>query len=147
MEQRVSAVLLPFLLVSVGCLSSHLAQNGWAVWAIPFAVLSGSAYVALCGRDLSFVGMFFASVAGSVALSAVVVWARGWEGFALYQAAAIAAGFAFYYVYDLAALLSRRRLREEWGAVVDLYRDLLNFIGYVPRVWTHWKKHRIWSIR
>jgi hypothetical protein len=49
-------------------------------------------------------------------------------------------------VYDNASLLARRRLGEELGAVVDLYRDVLNVFGWVVRVLAHWRKHRIWNI-
>ena len=55
----------------------------------------------------------------------------------------------FYMVYDLAALMSRRKTTEAWASVVDLYRDVFNFMGYFPRVLIHWNRHRIlndWSI-
>ena len=31
--------------------------------------------------------------------------------------------------------------------VTDLYRDVLNIFGYIPRVVQHWHKHRIWQLR
>ena len=49
----------------------------------------------------------------------------------------------FYLVYDLASLLSRRKSDESWASVVDLYRDVFNFLGYFPRVMIHWNRHRI----
>ncbi|HCD99673.1 MAG TPA: hypothetical protein DER07_01365, partial [Armatimonadetes bacterium] len=55
------------------------------------------------------------------------------------------AAYLFFLVYDLAAVLTRRLPKEEWGAVVDLYRDALNFLTYSVRVVRHWRKHRIWS--
>jgi hypothetical protein len=50
-----------------------------------------------------------------------------------------------YFAYDLASLMSRRRRGEEAAAVVDLYRDVFNVFGYVPRVIAHWHRHRIWQ--
>jgi hypothetical protein len=46
-------------------------------------------------------------------------------------------------VYDLAALMSRRRQHETWAAVADLFRDVLNVFGYSYRVVRHWRRHRI----
>jgi hypothetical protein len=51
-------------------------------------------------------------------------------------------GYVLFFVYDLAALLSRRRLREVPAAVADLYRDLLNFITYSVRIVLHWRRFR-----
>ena len=51
-----------------------------------------------------------------------------------------------FYVYDLASLLARRRIGEEWAAVVDLYRDVLNVFGWIVRVFAHWRKHKIWNV-
>ena len=52
-----------------------------------------------------------------------------------------------YFVYDLAALQTRRRLGQELGGVMDLYRDVLNFTTYPIRVVQHWRRHRFWSVK
>ncbi len=55
--------------------------------------------------------------------------------------------FVTYLLYDMASLLARRRVGEEFAAVVDLYRDVFNFFGYAVRMVKHWRKHRIWTNR
>ncbi|MBS1706882.1 MAG: hypothetical protein JST40_13530 [Armatimonadetes bacterium] len=102
----------------------------------------GSLYVMLCGRDLSFTGMFTMAWAASL-VSIVVLYESLHTIRTVWIAAIVATIYLFYFVYDLASLLSRRRQREEWLAVVDLYRDLLNFITYGFRVIHHWRTFKI----
>lgn len=146
-ERRLSGVLLPFLLAALGLFSRDVATLGIPVWVLGLVPLCGIVCVALSGRDLSYIGMFVWSWLGSWALFGVsTIWLGATPAqvsFALIASAA----YALFLVYDLAALLSRRRLGEEIGAVADLYRDLLNVVGYIPRVWLHWRRHRVWSVR
>ncbi|MEJ5170377.1 MAG: hypothetical protein WHU10_05265 [Fimbriimonadales bacterium] len=145
-DLRISVALAPFLWVMLGLTAGALARQGWPVWSALAGVLCSLAYTLASGRDHSFVGQYALSLAASsVALllvcrelglgAAATVWALVWN-----------AGYLFYLVYDLAAVLTRRLPKEEWGAVVDLYRDVLNFLTYSVRVVRHWRKHRIWSL-
>jgi hypothetical protein len=115
---------------------------GHPVWIVAACYLSASLYGAFCGRDFSFVGQF---VITSFATAAIVA-AAGLTGIATWPEAVIwgcvGLGYVLFYVYDLAALLSRRRLGEEPAAVADLYRDLLNFITYSVRIVLHWRRFR-----
>ena len=67
------------------------------------------------------------------------------RGAARYYGPMLNTGFIFYVVYDLSALLTRRRLGEEMGANADLFRDILNFTTYWARVRSHWRRHPIWQ--
>jgi FtsH-binding integral membrane protein len=142
LDNLLSTLLMIPTLWSLGTVLRHLHDSGHPVWIVGAAYLLASAYALFCGSDFSFVGQFMltgmASVAvvGAAVLAGAVGWAQGleWLGLALV--------FVFYYVYDLAALLSRRRLREEPAAVADLYRDLLNFLTYSVRIVLHWRRFR-----
>ncbi len=146
LEGKVSAGLLPLVLGCVPFVLNEVADAGWPVWQGLAAPLCVALYTALCGRDYSFLGNFFLSLIGSaVAIAAV--------GVSL-QLTTRQAAFAqitnlvllSYLLYDLASLLSRRRLPEKLAAVTDLYRDVLNFFGYFIRMVRHWQRHRIWSL-
>lgn len=143
-EQVLSALLAPTLFLSLAQVISHYSQRGWPTWSLALGPAIAVAYVLIAGRDLSFLGMFvFSAIFSSLATGYAV---SGLGGKFVVETLAINLGFLFFYVYDLAALLTRRRLGEEWGAVLDLYRDVLNCITYPIRVWRHWKKHQIWAI-
>ncbi len=146
-EATVSSSLIPIVLVLVALAARAAYFVGFPVWSALYGVGFAYVYTLLCGRDFSFVGQFFLSlIVSSVALAALSL-AMGHQG--LYAGLALAwnAAFLSYFVYDGASLLSRRRVGEELAAVVDLFRDVLNFFGYVPRVVHHWHKHRIWQLR
>jgi hypothetical protein len=144
-DQRLSLFLLPILLFAIAVWFRALYFEGWAIWAIGVGIPCALAYVMLCGRDLSFVGMFaLALICSSLIITGLCWWLRV-SGLSTSAALSLNAVFLFYYVYDLAALLTRRRVGEEWGAVVDLYRDILNGLTYPIRVYHHWKKHNIWA--
>lgn len=141
-----SVAFLPLILMLTAAVASGLMELGWPVWTAALGVLCATVYAISCGRDFSFVGQFFlaliaSSVAAAWALSSLQatgpVAARG----LLLNGVVLA-----YAVYDLAALLARRRRGEELGAVVDLYRDVFNFLGYFVRVLRHWRQHRIWMV-
>jgi len=145
-EARVSGILLLPLLTVVGFALNHVRQDGWPIWTVIIGPGCAIIYATLCGRDYSFVGQYLLSlIASSTAIAALAVAAPSTLADARF--ALIANGlYLSYYVYDLASLLARRRLREEFAAVVDLYRDVLNIFGYIVRCIGHWRKHRIWVI-
>ena len=144
-EPFASAATLPFIMASLAGVIAGLSDLGWPTWAPGLGIAASVAYTLVCGRDLSFVGMYCLAVLVSsiamalLAVGEVITWRD------------VPAAFStnlfvtFYYVYDLGSLLSRRRLGEEVGAVVDLYRDVLNIFGYSIRSVRHWREHRIWS--
>ncbi|MCX7800191.1 MAG: hypothetical protein N2109_07610 [Fimbriimonadales bacterium] len=144
-DLRISVLLAPFLWVMLGLTAGALARQGWPVWAPLVGVGCSLLYTLLSGRDHSFVGQYVLSLAASSLAIALICREAGIGRPASLWAQALNAGCLFYLVYDLAAVLTRRLPKEEWGAVVDLYRDVLNFLTYSLRVWHHWRKHRIWS--
>ena len=142
-----SIVLLPGLLVLVGLTLKALGHAGLPVWSMAVGLIAAYTYALICGRDFSFVGqLVLALIASSTFIAGISLW-LGHPGLYAAEALGLNAAYLIYYVYDAASLMSRRRLGEELAAVVDLYRDVLNFFGYVPRVVHHWHKHRIWQLR
>lgn len=146
-EQRLSAVFVPLVVGGLAVIvRSATIDSGYPLWAFGLPSLGHAIYVAACGRDLSFTGMFVLVATGITvfALGASRIYPEEqpysmlWLGMVSYTA---------YFTYDLAAIQTRRRLGEEMGAVLDLYRDLLNFTTYPVRVIQHWRRHRIWSLR
>ena len=142
LDNAVSLLLLAPTVWSLGALVRIGLDAGMPVWIPGVAYLYASVYGALCGRDFSFVGQFVITLG---ALTATVVSALALGIVDLGDAflwSFIALVYAFYYIYDLAALLSRRRLGEEPAAVADLYRDMLNVLTYSVRVYLHWRRYR-----
>ena len=144
-EATISVGLGAPMLVAVAFVVRAALLGGLPVWAMLVGPAFALAYTLLCGRDYSFVGCGLLSLIGSsVTLAGLAVqtdmghrpaaWALG-----------LNAAYLVYFVYDLASLMSRRRRGEEAAAVVDLYRDVFNLFGYVPRVVSHWRRHRIWQ--
>ena len=144
-EQRLSVAISPALFIALGTISHSLYYQGWPIWSVAVSVGCAVLYTFACGRDLSFMGMWFLSVIGSCGTAALICWAIHTAAPQAIQAAIVNVAFLSYFVYDLAALLTRRRLGEEAGAVMDLYRDVLNMFSYPVRVIRHWRKHKIWS--
>lgn len=146
-EQLLSSFFVPIMILSLAVLvRSATMDAGWPLWAIGLPALGNLVYVALCGRDLSFMGMFVLVSAGLSAFVVLTAWLEpGEQPYTLLWLAMVA--YTGFYTYDLAALQTRRRLGQEVGAVLDLYRDTLNFITYPVRVIHHWRAHRIWSLR
>lgn len=132
-------LLLPTLF-SLGCLASTLTESGAPVWILGLGYLICSVYGALCGRDYSFVGQFVITtiVLSTILVVTVLFRVVYWEDALFWEF--ITLSYIFFFIYDLAALLSRRRLGEEPAAVADLYRDLLNFSTYSVRIFLHWKR-------
>ncbi len=96
--------------------------------------ISSVLYVLFSGYDYSFAGHFQIVSVCIVILSTFfgvfteLTWAEA------LTIAVINMGVLFYWVFDLAMILRRRREEQLVSAVSDLYRDLLNFAGYPFRV-------------
>lgn len=144
-ELAVSLPLFAAFLVVLGLTARSLLDDGYPVGAPLVGLTCALVYTVLCGRDLSYVGMYVLSLLASTALLVAMGLWRGMLASDLWFAASLNTLYLTYYVYDLASLLSRRRLGEEIGAMIDLYRDALNFLSYSVRVVRHWRRHRIWS--
>jgi hypothetical protein len=146
-EQILSALFAPMLFYGLGQLVASGSSRGWPQWTVIIGPAAAWVYSMLCGRDLSFVGMWvMSSLAKTVAICGLAIFGVfGWATAG--EILVIGYGYLAYFVYDLACLLTRRRLGEEGGAVLDLYRDLLNCITYPLRIIHHWRKHRIWSLK
>lgn len=145
-EAAVSAWALPLVLASGAWVAATGRDLGWPVGAPLAGVLCATVYTMLCGRDFSFVGCaFLALIVSSVSIAGICL-RFGLNASEAGVALGANALYLLYFQYDLASLLARRRLGEEWAAVVDLYRDVFNFFGYALRVLRHWQKHRIWEI-
>ena len=140
LEGALSFLILLPTLFAVGCLVRIAHEGGAPVWLVFLSYLVASVYGALCGRDYSFVGQFVITVMAltTVTVVSVLIGALVWQEALLWWS--VSTAFVFYFVYDLAALLRRRRLGEEPAAVADLYRDLLNFTTYSVRVFLHWRR-------
>jgi len=139
-ERLANLIILPLTLLSMGYLGRALQENGVPVWLLPWAIFGVLVYTIGAGRDFSFLGCFFlsliaATVSGFILVAINPNWFQD-----LPRAILICALWLFYYVYDLAMLLKRRRVGEELCAVTDLYCDVLNFLTYPLRVYRHWEK-------
>ena len=144
-ESTVSSMFLPLIGVLAGWTLHEMIWLGWPCFAPLIGVGCAALFTLIAGRDFSFVGaMLVCQILSSVVLAA---WSVHFNLDPRYAATALAANaiYLFYFEYDLASLLARRRRGEELGAVVDLYRDIFNIFGYILRVWRHWRKHKIWE--
>ncbi|MHB8637505.1 MAG: Bax inhibitor 1 family protein [Fimbriimonadaceae bacterium] len=145
-DQRISASLVPVVLVPVAMIVAALSRGGYPVWAPLTGLGAATVYTALCGRDFSFIGQYLLSLIASevgLAIAAPILglppkltaWAMGFN-----------AAYLLFFCYDLASLMSRRRRGEALAAAVDLYRDVLNVFGWIVRCIRHWHRHRIWTL-
>ncbi|MCW5943996.1 MAG: hypothetical protein KIS66_17335 [Fimbriimonadaceae bacterium] len=140
-DARLSWVLLPVVVVLAGTVLGGLPSVGWPYEGVAGAVLGWVAYTCLCGRDFSFMGLGFVAGIGALAGAIGGVFFERYTAADAGRAACLGLGFAFFFVYDLAALLTRRRRQDAFAAVADLYRDVLNALTYSGRVYRHWKKY------
>lgn len=145
-EQIFSLALSPLMFVSLAYVLKEAMALGAPVWSPIVGLLCAVFYAHVAGRDFSFVWAFILSGAASTAIillgSATITQAGSTP-----LAAAINLAYLLYWVYDLACLQSRRRRHEVGGAVIDLYRDVLNFVTYSFRVVLHWRRYRIWAAK
>jgi len=133
-------ILLPVLFLLAQVLRQIAAEEFILIWPAGLASLVALVYAFACGNDFSFVGQFFISsvvVVGTLVCGALARWIP-WD-FVL-SSSVLAVAWIFFYVYDLAALMRRRRTPEIIAATADLYRDILNFITYTVRVIRHWRR-------
>lgn len=146
LDQKISLVLFPLVLLTMGWVVRAALDAGFPVWSPLFGLAAAWLYAMLCGKDLSFVGQFvLCALSSSIALAAVAAM-QHIPSLVSTEALILNLATLFYWIYDLASLLSRRRLGEEAAAVVDLYRDILNFITYPIRTVRHWREYRIWRV-
>ena len=145
LEARLSVVLAAPIVLATALCARMATLGGIPVWAILLGPAFALAYTLLCGRDYSFVGCGLLSLIGSSVLLAGAIVQTGMGHRQAAWALGLNTAYLLYFVYDLASLMSRRRRGEEMAAVVDLYRDVFNVFGYVPRVVSHWRRHRIWQ--
>jgi hypothetical protein len=146
-SHRHEPIISPWTLISVvlavGWVARAWIQAGFPAWSLVIGIVCLCLYTAFCGRDFSFVGGYvLTAIVSSVAIASICL-SVGYDGIATAKALVWNVGMLFYLVYDLASLMSRRRIGEEWAATSDLYRDIFNPLGYVPRIIHHWYRHRI----
>lgn len=145
-EVVATSALFPLLLVAVALVIRAGLARGWPIWSAGIGLSCAVIYAMLCGRDFSFVGQFLlALIVSSMAIAYCDLQLGLMRGRAA-EALAWNAAYLFYYVYDLASLMARRRIGEEFAAAADLYRDVVNIFGYIVRVIAHWRRHRIWTL-
>src|SRR5688572_31654737 len=125
LEGKISVFMLPIVLTSVALLANEIQLAGWPTWQALIAPACAAIYTVFAGRDYSFMGNFLLSLIFSSIVVAGV--ATSLDMSVPMSAFALATNLLLlsYFLYDLASLLSRRRLGEEAAAVVDLYRDVL----------------------
>ncbi len=141
-DNALSLLLMAPTVWSLGSIARIGLDAGLPLWIPATAYAVACTYGAVCGRDFSFVGQFMVTLISMTVVLTTVTIARivTLADAALWGVASMV--YVFFFVYDLAALLSRRRLGEEPAAVADLYRDLLNFLTYSVRVVLHWRRFR-----
>ena len=132
-----SGALLPVLMLALAFTAKELQLRDIPAWAPLIGLATALTYTLLSGKDFSFIGQWFlAFIASNVAIAAIALTYHK-DPTQAAKAIALNSVTLTYYVYDLASLLARRRIGEELGAVVDLYRDVLNFGGYFVRCLRH----------
>lgn len=142
-DSTVSSILLLPTMFTLSQLLRQLYERGWPVVILVPVVLSLGLYVLLCGNDLSYIGQFCLCAGATLITIAIATLARyftPWQGL---EAALFSLVHLFYFVYDLSMLVKRRTNKEEFAAVADLFRDLLNFATYSVRVYLHWRRFRL----
>ncbi|MGI8923703.1 MAG: Bax inhibitor-1 family protein [Fimbriimonadales bacterium] len=103
-------------------------------WTVGSAWTGAALYHVFAGRDHSFVGGFMLTMiftAVSLIVFTIVTDIIFSQAFAIFV---VVAAMVFYWFYDLAMVLRRRKQGEVPAAVMDLYRDALNFVGFPIRV-------------
>ncbi len=145
LEAIVSGAALPCVLLAVAWLASEVLRLRIPVWCVLAGPICCGVYTLCCGRDYSFVGCLLLSMIAATTALAAIAAQVGMSARQAWWGVGLSALYLTYFVYDLASLMARRRKGEELAAVVDLYRDVFNFFGYVVRVIGHWKRHKIWA--
>ena len=137
-----STLLLVPTLAGLASMGSVGFLLGWPVWCIPAMAFLAALYSLLCGRDFNFSGQCILSLLTiTVALIALAALGK----IAPIEAAhgvSMSLIYGVYIAYDGAMVMRRRRNGEALASVADIYRDLLNFITYSFRIWSHWRRFR-----
>lgn len=146
LERGPSLVIAPFVVLTLGMAVGGCQRLGFPVWSLASSWLFFTLYTYLCGRDFSFLGQLFLGWFSSLSLDLLVVWVfhLGWKTGA--QACLLTLAGSFYFSYDLASIMSRRRRGEELHAGIDFLRDMFNFVGFGIRCRRHWRRHKIWVV-
>jgi hypothetical protein len=133
-------------LICVG-ITALAARSATALHFPTWSILAGigcfAVYAMLCGRDFSFVGGYVLALIASSTMIAFIMVEEALTSLESWQAILWNAFGLLYLVYDLASLMCRRKTNEVTAASVDLFRDIFNLFGWVPRVVMHWYRHRI----
>jgi hypothetical protein len=143
LEPKLTTISLPVVILVFALATRSWTAVHFPAWSILAGIACFGIYASVCGRDFSFVGGYTLALIVSSVFIAFVMVEEGMTSQRSAEALIWNAAGLFYLVYDLAALLSRRKPGEGWASVVDLYRDIFNFVGYFPRVMIHWNRHRI----
>jgi hypothetical protein len=142
-EARLAAGQLPLLVIIAAVAVRYLYSIHFPVWSILFGIVTLGVYTQVSGRDFSFVGGYVLSmIFSNVAIAFYMIQI---------DASAIQSTYALlwntlgglYVVYDLASLMYRRQKDELFASVTDIFRDVFNVIGWIPKVISHWHRHRI----
>lgn len=143
LEAFISVIVFIPYIGSLGLYFYTLHLGGYPIWILGIATTNAFLYTFLCREDFSFFGQFlFAFLATSIFIFAAF-WLKILVPEQIRIAFILTAIYLFYYVYDLASILKRRRPNEILMAAFDLHRDVLNFLSYSIRVVQHWRKFRI----
>jgi membrane-associated HD superfamily phosphohydrolase len=129
--------------ISATLLVGALWTIGFPIWAAFIGIACIGIYTAACGRDFSFVGAYVLCLIASNTFISIIIVAEKMTVLKATLALALNTALLMYLLYDLASILSRRTQNDSWVAIVDLFRDVFNVIGWLPRVVQHWYRHRI----
>jgi hypothetical protein len=142
-EAKLAGGLLPLLVVVSAVAARASLGLHFPVWSVLFGLTALGMYTLVCGRDYSFVGGYvLAMIFSNVAIAAYMVAIGAPTSQSTYAILWNSLG-CLYFQYDLAAMMYRRLRGETWAAVTDLFRDMFNIIGWLPKVVRHWYRHRI----
>ena len=139
-----TAPLQVLICVGITALAARTATTfHFPAWSILAGIGCFAVYAMLCGRDFSFVGGYVLALIASSTIIAFIMVEEALTSLESWQAILWNAFGLLYLVYDLASLMCRRKTNEVTAASVDLFRDVFNPFGWVPRVVMHWYRHRI----
>ncbi len=140
LSQAVDALLLFVMALLSGSILTLAPENHLGLFlAGPAWIL---AYLVLCGKDFSFVGMPTIGILGSGALGIAGVVSGTLSRNEAVSAWMILAAYWAYVSYDLSMIMKRRRSDELLRSVTDFWRDLTNFVTYPIKVILHWRRYR-----
>lgn len=144
-ETVLSYLIFASLAVTLSQIGQRFMDWGYPAWILPVSAFLALSYAWLCGRDFSFAGCAFFTAFAAVGVTTILAF-LGWVPWPdVGWAVVVALTYTGYITYDLAMMMKRRRPDELLTAVIDFYRDVLNFVFYPLRVWLHWKKYRFIS--